>query len=181
MAVGNSCGFVEPLESTSLMVICWQLQTFVEMIRHVGPSDGMRDLFNKTWADTWDELRDFLALHFWGNTRLDTPYWRHCRADTDISRVKPLLEFYQANGPAGYGRYYLANTGSQFGIEGFLTMLVGMKVPYQNRHAPTDAERQIVNQRRMQHKAAAEASYDVKEALACIRHPSWRWFSEIQS
>lgn len=180
MAVGNSCGFVEPLESTSLMVICWQLQTFAEMIRHVGPTPGMRDLFNKTWADTWDELRDFLALHFWGNTRLDTPYWRHCRADTDIARIKPLLDFYQENGPAGYGRYYLANTGSQFGIEGFMTMLVGMRIPYRNRHVPTQAEWQLVNQRRMQNKAAALASFDVKEALACIRHPQWRWFSEMQ-
>ncbi len=178
LAVGNSCGFVEPLEATALMVICWQCQTFAELVKYVGTSPSIRDLFNTFSAATWDEIRDFLAVHFWANTRLDTPYWRHCRANTDLAGFIPLLEFYQENGPTGYSRYYLANSGSQFGIEGFLVMLVGNRVPYRNPYLPTEKEWQIINQRRAQFKAQAQNGLDVKQSLEFIRHPQWRWFGE---
>ena len=148
MAIGNASGFVEPLESSALMVVCWQCETFVELLSYIGDTPSVRVLFNKVWAETWDELRDFLALHFWANTRLDTPYWQHCRHDTDISHLKPLLDFYEENGPTGYARYQLSNTGSQFGIEGFLVMLVGNRVPYRNRYIASDVERQVIKQRR---------------------------------
>ena len=74
MAIGNACGFVEPLEATSLMMICWQCQTFVDMVKHVGPTPSVRDLYNRVWCTAWDEVRDFLLLHFKTNTRIDTPY-----------------------------------------------------------------------------------------------------------
>jgi tryptophan halogenase len=180
LGVGNACGFVEPLEATALMVVCWQCQTFVDMLLHTGvsPTPSMRDLFNTAWTATWDEVRDFLTLHYYANTRLDNSFWRHCRNDTDISRLKPLLEFYDENGPTGFLRHLLGNTGSQFGIEGFLVMLVGNRVPYRGKHVPTDAEWKLWNSRRAQLKAQAQAGMDVKEALSFVKHPGWRWNAE---
>ena len=178
MAIGNSCGFVEPLESSALMVVCWQCQTFVELIKYVGITPKINDLFNRVWAETWDELRDFLSIHFRFNSLLDTPYWRQCRNEADISSLTGLLEFYEENGPTGFARYHLNNTGSQFGIEGFLVMLVGNKVPYRNRHQPTEMEQQIINRRRDFFKTQAQQGLDVKQALTYIRHPQWRWFGE---
>jgi tryptophan halogenase len=180
LSIGNAGGFVEPLESTSLMVVCWQCQTFVEFLLQTGlaPASTIQKLYNNVWAATWDEIRDFLTLHYWANTRLQTPFWLHVQNDTDISRLKPLLEFYDENGPTGFCRYQLGNTGSQFGIEGFLVMLVGNRVPYQGRYAPTQQELQILQQRRAQFQAQAKVGLDVSESLACIRHPGWRWHSE---
>jgi tryptophan halogenase len=178
MAIGNACGFVEPLESSALMVICWQCETFVEFVNFVGITPSVQELFNTKWAATWDELRDFLTLHFSANTRLNTPYWEHCREDADDSRLDALLDFYEENGPTGFSRYHLNNTGSQFGIEGFLTLLVGQQYPYRNRHQPTAAECQVLNARRAQFKAQAQNGLDVKEALRYVNHPQWRWFSE---
>ena len=141
-------------------------------------SQGVRDLFNNEMAITWDEIRDFLALHFCANTRLDTPYWQHCRHETNTAGLKDLLEFYTDNGPTGFARALLRNPKSQFGIEGFLTMLVGNKVPYNNRHRATDAEIQLLNRRKAYYKQAAQSGLDVKQALSIIRHPSWRWHGE---
>jgi tryptophan halogenase len=176
MAVGNACGFVEPLESTALMVICGQCESFVELIKDLGPSPSIQKLFNTDWAATWDELRDFLTLHFWANSLLDTPYWQHCRNDANISGLKPLLEFYRDCGPTGFARYLLNNTGSQFGIEGFLVMLVGNCLPYRNHHNATQDERQIMDRRRTQFKTEASTKgLTVEEALAYVKHPDWRW------
>ena len=104
MGIGNASGFVEPLESTALMVVCWQSKILVDFLWQTGlsPTPTIRKLFNTVWAATWDEIRDFLTLHYWANTKLDTPFWKHCRADTDISRLGELLEFYDENGPTGF-------------------------------------------------------------------------------
>jgi len=178
MAVGNACGFVEPLESTSLMVICGQCQNFAELVKYVGAKRGVQDLLNSDVAATWDDIRDFLTLHFWPNTLLDTPYWQACQHDTDISRLAELLEFYAESGPTGYARYLLKNTGTSFGIEGYLAMFVGNRVPYRNRHHPTEKEWQIVNLERDRFRMQAQEGLDVPEALAFIRHPNWRWNRE---
>jgi tryptophan halogenase len=180
IAIGNACGFVEPLEATALMVVCAQCETFIDFLLHTGltPTPTMRNLYNEMTAGVWDEIRDFLALHYKFNTRLDTPFWHHCREHTDVSGVAHLLEFYNENGPTGFARHLLRPTGSNFGIEGFLVMLVGNRVPYQGRHQATDAERQTWNRYRAQFTAQAQAAMDIKEALSYIRQPAWRWYAE---
>jgi tryptophan halogenase len=181
LGVGNACGFVEPLEATALMVVCWQLQAFADMLNQstANPPPTMRDLFNRLWAATWDEIRDFLTLHYHANTRLDTPFWRAARSDTDISRIAELLKFYDENGPTGFLRYHLGNTGSQFGVEGFLVMLVGNRVPYRAKYTPSAQERAIWNAHTEQFRqAVATRAMDAREALSFIRHPDWRWNDE---
>ena len=177
LGVGNACGFVEPLEATALMVVCWQLRSFADMLLQSGanPPPTMQDLFNRQWAATWDEIRDFLTLHYYANTRLDTPFWKSARGDTDISRLKDLLHFYDENGPSGFLRYQIGNTGSQFGVEGFLIMLVGNRVPYRARYTPSEAEWKLWNAHRAEFRRAAETAMDAKEALGFIKHPGWTW------
>src|SRR6185436_18575210 len=104
-----------------------QSQTFIDMMLHAGmePTPTMRRLYNKSWSATWDEIRDFLAIHYQFNTEPQTPFWQHCRENTDISGVGRLLEFYDENGPTGFCGHLLENSGSQFGTDGFLAMLVG--------------------------------------------------------
>jgi tryptophan halogenase len=183
VGIGNACGFVEPLESTALMVICGQCQALVEFLIHgeLSPTPTMRDLYNNLAAGTWEEIRDFLAFHYHFNTRLETPFWKHCRADADVSGSAGLLEFYRENGPTGLCRHLMRNmsgTGNQFGIEGFLVMLVGNRVPYRGRHIATDAERQIWNRHLAEYRAEAQKGVAVKEALGFVKNPGWRWNAE---
>jgi tryptophan halogenase len=180
VAIGNSGGFVEPLEATSLMVVCSQCETLVDFLLHTGlsPTPTMRRLYNELVADVWDEIRDFLGLHYKLNTLLDTPFWRQCRAETDISAIGRLLEFYEENGPTGFSRHLLRSTANNFGIEGFLVMLVGNKAPYRGRHTATDAERAVWEGHRRAFAEQAQNGMDVRESLACVRRPEWRWFGE---
>jgi tryptophan halogenase len=139
------------------------------------PTPSIRQLYNHSVAATWDDIRNFLALHYRVNTRLDTPFWRHCREDTDVSGLASLLEFYEENGPTALERELLPTTGNNFGIEGHLAMLVGNRVPYRRRIAISEAERAAWNARRAGFAAQAKAGLTVKEALAAIRNPLWRW------
>jgi tryptophan halogenase len=88
------------------------------------------------------------------------------------------VEFYEENGPTGFARHLLRSTGSNFGIEGFLVMLVGNRAPYRKKHAATQAEIDAWNAHRARFAAQAREGMDVKESLGFIRHPGWRWHGE---
>ena len=180
VGIGNAIGFVEPLEASAIMLVCAQSKTLVDFLLHsnLSPTPTMRQLYNDIMIGFWDEVRDFLAIHYKFNTLLDTPFWRRCQNETDVSAIQPLLDFYHENGPTGFSRHLLRATGSSYGIEGFLVMLVGNSVPYKNRHKATAAEREAFNAHRRQFHAAAQTGMDVKQCLACIRNPAWRWHAE---
>jgi len=57
-------------------------------------------------------------------------------------------------------------------------MLVGNRVPYQAKHRPSEAESAAWAAHRARFIAQAQAGMDVREALACVRHPAWRWNAE---
>lgn len=95
-----------------------------------------------------------------------------------MSRAGELLEFYEENGPTGLCRHLMRNmsgTGNQFGIEGFLVMLVGNRVPYRGRHVATEAKCQTWNRHLAAYRAEGQKGMDVKEALGFVHHPGWRW------
>ncbi len=180
VAIGNAGGFVEPLEATALMVVCSHAKNFVEMLLQssCSPTPTMRDLYNENTFAAWEDIRDFLALHYRLNTAKDTPFWRHCREDTDISSLAPLLKFYAENGPTGLCRYRLPKPTSAFTVEGFLVMLVGNRIPYDFKHSPTAAELKIWQAHRASLDATARNGIGVRETLAYIRHPAWQWHDE---
>ncbi len=64
------------------------------------PTPTLRDVFNRTVNHMWEEIRDFLAIHYRFNTRLDTPFWRHCRQATPLHGAARIVEFYEQNGPS---------------------------------------------------------------------------------
>jgi tryptophan 7-halogenase len=180
VGIGNACGFVEPLEATALMVTCWHAQSLVDMLLNndLSPTPTMRDLFNEAWSGTWDEIRDFLTLHYHRNGRIQNDFWTHCHHDADISRLQSVLEFYEQNGPTGFLRYKLGRHGNLFGVDGFLIILVGLLYPYKPKYTPTEAEWRIWNGYRERFRAKAKMGMDVKEALAYVKHPNWRWYGD---
>jgi tryptophan 7-halogenase len=186
VAIGNACGFVEPLEATALMVLCGQCQAIVEFLRHSERSPGrtMLDVYNRWSAATWEEIRDFLAIHYRFNSRLNNPFWTCCQNEADVSGVASLLEFYSENGPTGLCRHLLPNilsSGNQFGLEGFLVMLVGNKVPYKGCDNVSEQERQIWNRHRENVRQQARNGLTVKESLGFVKDPRWRWHAETVS
>lgn len=68
------------------------------------PTESMVALYNRTVGETWDVIRDFLAIHYRFHTRLDTPFWRQCRAETEVGDLADFFAFFAENGPSGMGR-----------------------------------------------------------------------------
>ncbi|MES2659586.1 MAG: tryptophan 7-halogenase [Verrucomicrobiota bacterium] len=183
LAIGNAGGFVEPLEATALMIVCAHCKTFVDFLLHssLEPTPSLQRLYNDVVADSWTDIRDFLGLHYQANRAMHTPFWKHCQEDTDLGGISDLLEFYEENGPTGFCRYRMPRSQSDFGIEGYLTMLVGNQVPYRKRHKATAEELAVWNTHRKTFANQARNGIAVKEALAYVRHPGWTWFGDKAS
>src|SRR5262249_30766595 len=118
--------------------------------------------------------RDFLAVHFKFNTRYDTPYWQACQAKAELCGAQPIVEYFQENGPSVLWRTTLFDPKDQFGVEGYLSLLVGQQVPY--RADPLTAEEQANWERiRKSIRAASERAISVPQALALIRSTAFQW------
>jgi tryptophan halogenase len=142
-AIGNSYGFVEPLESTGLFVICRQsLLLAMALSRSDGiPDDKVTTAVNGAIADTWDFIRWFLSIHYRYNRRLDTKFWQDCRRDVDISGVEQIVQRFEEMGALSYSTADLSVGGTiNFGAFGHDVLLFGQKVPHRATGARESAE-----------------------------------------
>ena len=177
VGIGNASGFVEPLEASALQVIIVQCRTLVDSLLDstLEPTPGVVALYNRFIPALWDEVRDFLAVHYRFNTRLDTPFWQTCRHEIDLAGAQDLVDFYLENGPSGLARSFTLSPNNPYGLDGYLALLLGQAVPHRKRHQATPAEQKIWRAHLNQHVLTAKLGLDVKTALAAIRRPGWKW------
>jgi len=170
VAIGNASGFVEPLEATALSVIAMRSallsQTLMES--DLDPTRFQVDLYNRLHVRIWDAIRDFLACHYRFNHHLTTPFWRHCQIDTDLGGAKAMVDYYQEFGPTGIWGSVLLDPLDPFGTAGYLTILVGQKVPHRRPYVPAQDERQEWDAMRRRNAEVARGAMTVLEALQAL-------------
>lgn len=88
VALGLSAGFVEPLEATSIGQMLETLRNIERVINNCRGVIGQNiiDAFNHSNNQSWDEIRDFLRLHY-DTTREDTAFWR------DVQNLPRSLQY----------------------------------------------------------------------------------------
>ena len=80
-----------------------------------------------------------------------------------------MVEWYRENGPSVLVKDIIMPEFNSFGLEGYLTMLVGMKVPHLRMYPIPDAELKAWRNRRDAYGVAARKGIDVRECLASLR------------
>ncbi|MSR13263.1 MAG: tryptophan 7-halogenase [Gammaproteobacteria bacterium] len=131
VALGNSYAFVEPLESTALHMVIYELEYLTNhfpLRSDVASKARLTEKMN----DLWDQLRWFLAIHYRFNRRLDTEFWRAARADADISGARDRLELFCERAPLSDrpSLFYSIIPPDFFsGDHAFDTLLLGQGVP----------------------------------------------------
>ena len=111
------------------------------------------------------------------NTAIETPFWRHCRAHTDLAGAAPIVEYYRENGPTPLWQPTLMDAFDPFGVGGYAALLLGQKVPFHRVVEPSEVERRLWAQRRRDWEDAARRAMTVQEALAVVRSPNWKWLA----
>ena len=101
VAIGVSAGFVEPLEATALVLIEKSAQWIAHQLP--GSADAMEILahrFNTLTTRRWQEIIDFLKLHYALNKRTDSRYWcDHRQPQSWPSSLRDSLTLWQTQPP----------------------------------------------------------------------------------
>jgi tryptophan halogenase len=104
VAIGLSGGFLEPLESTGLFLADFASRLLVEMFPS-GPDAALMlplaQRYNELLAEMYDDLGDFLSLHYQISGRTDTAFWRDASAPERASpRLRHLLSMWDLRPPS---------------------------------------------------------------------------------
>ena len=79
IAIGLSGGFLEPLESTSLFLIQEGISKFISLFPTANMPETIQAEYNRQLVTKFEQVRDFIILHYKATTRDDSPFWAYCR------------------------------------------------------------------------------------------------------
>lgn len=134
IAIGLSGGFIEPLESTAIYMIDMGIRWLISYFPDSDYADPLRDRYNKLVSNLYDEVRNFICLHYRLGNRTDTQYWIDARQELDVpDELAENLELWRYNLPS----YYDLPFTTLFDASVYNTVLLGKQV-YSMGYAKAD-------------------------------------------
>jgi tryptophan 7-halogenase len=102
VAVGLSAGFLEPLESTGVVLIEAAIRMIAELFPHHGPADLSAPRFNELMTTRYENIVAFLKLHYCLSRRPE-PFWRdNADPGTIPARLRNLLAQWRYRPPSRF-------------------------------------------------------------------------------
>jgi tryptophan halogenase len=98
LALGLAQGFLEPLESTAIHLVSKTLALFVRMFPTKTCDEALMNEFNRRVRQDYEEIRDFLVLHYCTTQRDDSEFWRWCKNMELPPSLKNKIDFFNVSG-----------------------------------------------------------------------------------
>ncbi|MBU2870761.1 tryptophan halogenase family protein [Colwellia sp. E2M01] len=128
LAIGLSSGFLEPLESTSIHLVQSAIVRLGHLFPHHGIDSLLVDEYNKQSALEFEQIRDFLVLHYHATERTDSDFWQDMRHMKIPDSLALKIEMFKHNGR-------LTNTKNDLFTEhSWLQVMLGQGIVPQDYH-----------------------------------------------
>ena len=101
VAVGMSSGFIEPLEASALVMVELAAGMIADQLPPTRETmDIVAKRYNQKFLRHWNQIVEFLKLHYVLSARDDSPYWRDNRAPESIpDKLSERLSLWQYRSP----------------------------------------------------------------------------------
>jgi tryptophan 7-halogenase len=124
VAIGLSSGFLEPLESTGIYLIEMANWAMLEFIPRYLAGARVQGHYNRILHNHYDNITDFLKLHYCLSNRRDTAFWRdNCDAVTIPPSLQANLASWESAVPSIYD---FRSTTQCFSATNYKFVLYGM-------------------------------------------------------
>jgi tryptophan halogenase len=143
VALGLAAGFLEPLESTSIHLI----QTAIARLMTNFPDKSFNqpdiDYYNRRTRLEFEQVRDFIILHYHATERDDSPFWNYCRNMEIPSSLAERIAIYREN-----ARLY-RHDNELFSETSWLAVMHGQNISPSRYHPVADVLPQPELEKRM--------------------------------
>jgi tryptophan halogenase len=165
VSLGLSSGFVEPLESTSIHLIQSGIAKLLALFpdRRFNPAE--RDEYNRQMQEVFEDVRDFIILHYKATRRQDSDFWNYCRTMDVPDRLESRLELWRSKGR-------IFREGAElFGTPSWVAVLLGQGIVPEDHEPAADAMdaaqlTDVIDRMRLSYRDTAEQMPSHAEFIA---------------
>jgi len=122
VAIGLSGGFIEPLESTSIHLIQSGIFRLMALFPDKGFAQTEIDEYNRWLIREYEQIRDFIILHYHATERRDSEFWNHCRTMEVPESLSAKIELWR-----GKARSF-REQADLFTEESWIAVLMGQNI-----------------------------------------------------
>ncbi|HEY0682086.1 MAG TPA: tryptophan halogenase family protein [Steroidobacter sp.] len=103
LSVGLAGGFIEPLEATAIHLIARGMDFFLRYFPARDCDPALIREYNRRMTADYEEVRDFIVLHYSATDRDDSPFWQACRQIPLPESLEERIELFKSQGATREG------------------------------------------------------------------------------